>query len=109
MIILNISTSKDDISEEDIVSTFIENNIECQIIKTFSTISSSNLSYQVERGFKISIFSDIEGNAFKEKIWKTIQKKMDLKCAFIKYKEEYMGCILNWPGVFCKSNCEECK
>ena len=29
--------------------------------------------------------------------------------AFIQYKNEYMGCILNWPGVFTKSNCTICE
>jgi hypothetical protein len=106
MITLNISTNIiDDNLEEKIIKLFTKNNIECQLIKTKSSVKYSNL-HEIENGFQIKMFK-IEPIFFKEHIWSNLKKMMNLKCAFVKYDEEYMGCVLNWPNVFTNSNCIE--
>ena len=36
---------------------------------------------------------------------KSLKNKFDLTCGHVVVGKEYMGCVLNWPGVFVKSNC----
>ena len=104
MITLNIS-SKINISTHELTEFYTSKGIKCQITETISSVPDETGNFIVERGFSILIF-DIEGPQFKKEIWDTLQIKLDLKCAFVKYREDYMGCVLNWPGVFTESNCQ---
>ena len=108
MILLNISSElnyKD--FENDILDIFVTRNIECQIIQTKSVVKCNKKKGIIENGFMIKIFN-IEPLEFKELIWVKLKKLMNLNCAFIKYREEYSGCILNWPGIFTPSKCNNC-
>ncbi len=109
MITLNISSSID-ITLLELTSFFTNKKIKCQITTTTSSVPDNNGQYQVENGFRLLIF-DLDGHEFKKEIWEPLQKRLDLKCAFVKYRDDYMGCVLNWPGVFTKSNCpgKECE
>lgn len=103
MIALNIS-SNIEITNREIAKIFIAKEIECQIFNTSSSVKNRDNKFIVEKGFKILIF-DINGVTFREKIWDTLKTLLHLKCAFVKYDDEYMGCILNWPNVFVESKC----
>lgn len=103
MITLNISTSKKH-SKNEILEIFTNNNVECQIIETISSIKGSP-KYKSEKGYSIKIF-DLDKNDFKIKIWEPLVFLLDLKCAFIIVENQYMGCIRNWPGVFTQTNCQ---
>ena len=103
MITLNIS-SNIDISDSELTKIFIDKKIKCQITKTLSSVPDSEGNYRIENGYRFLIF-DIDGVTFRENIWETLKTQLDLQCAFVKYRDDYMGCILNWPGVFTKSNC----
>ena len=106
MITLYISSCKD-ISDIELLNIFLEQKVKCQVTKTLST-NQDNDDFIIEKGYKIIIF-DIDGLTFKDKIWSSLKQKLDIKCGFVKYRDEYMGCVLNWPGVFTKSNCLGCK
>jgi hypothetical protein len=103
MIKLNIS-SNIDISQTELTTIFIDKKIKCQITKTLSTVTDSYGHFKIENGYSILIF-DIDGITFKNNIWDTLKTLLKLECAFVKYKDNYMGCILNCPDVFTKSNC----
>ena len=69
---------------------------------------SKNYSYckgKPEYGYKI-VFFDMDKKDFKSKVWNGLEKLLDLKCAFVKYKD-YMGCVTNWPNVFTKTCCPQ--
>lgn len=107
MITLNISSNiKYSNLEDDIYQIFVAENIECQLIKTKSVVKYDKKS-KIETGFILKIFN-LEPIKFKEFIWTKLKKLMNLTCAFIQYNNEYMGCILNWPGVFTNNNCHSC-
>lgn len=105
MITLYISSCKD-ISDIELVSIFKKEKIKCQVTKTLNT-NIDNDNFIIENGYKILIF-DIDGVTFKDRVWSSLKKNLDIKCGFVKYRNEYMGCVLNWPGVFTKSNCLGC-
>jgi hypothetical protein len=108
MITLNISSTTN-IDEKELLNIFLKLKIGCQILKSKSSIKCINNTFTIEDGYKIYIFDDIGGAEFKETIWTDLKKLMLIDCAFIQYKNEYMGCILNWPGVFTPSNCTICE
>ena len=103
MITLNISSAIV-IPEIELATIFSSNKIKCQITKTLSSVPDEDGNYIIEPGYRFLIF-DIDGKTFKSEIWETLKEKFDLKCAFVKYRDDYMGCVLNWPGVFVESNC----
>ena len=108
MIILNIS-SVNHVDDKELIKMFVELKIECQVIKSKSSVKCINNTFTIEDGYKINIFTDIDGKIFKETVWKKLKDLMIIDCAFIQYNNEYMGCILNWPGVFTKSHCKKCE
>jgi len=73
---------------------------QCQITKNFSFTEKTNTS---EDGFYIKIFKI--DNIECTHIWNLLKSRLNLKCAFVIKDDEYMGCILNWPNVFTKTNC----
>ena len=94
-----ISTNKED------VATMIANQgVECQVYENCSAYTEKNKCAHHELGFKIKLFN-LERDDFKEKVWDTLATKLDLTCAHIKYRDEFRGCVLNWPKVFVKSQC----
>ena len=103
MLTLNIS-SQIKIPDDELLEIFISQKIKCQVTSTISSVPDKDGNYQIENGYQLLIF-DIDGDKFKESIWPPLKEKLDIVCAYIKYRDEYMGCVLNWPGVFCKSNC----
>ncbi len=105
MITLNIS-SKIEISSQELAHFFAEKNIKARIINTTSSVpdETDQNKHIVEYGFSLLIF-DIDGKTFKSQVWDPLQSKLNLKCAFVKYRDDYMGCVLNWPGVFVESKC----
>ena len=106
MITLNISTETKAESDE-ILNIFLNNKVEVQLIETQNTVKNHKGTFKIEKGYSLKIF-DIKRDTFKTKIWNPLKKLLDLKCAFIIVENEYMGCILNWPGVFCKTKCITC-
>jgi len=88
-------------SPQEIATKLAEKDVECQITPNYS----ANKGRQLEEGYQIKIFQMDEGKEFKEKVWNTLQPWLNLTCAFVKVENKYMGCVLNWPTVFVKSNC----
>lgn len=105
MLTLNLS-SEACMTSDELLNLFIELKLECQIIETKSCVKCGH-GFRAEDGYIIKIFGDIDGDVFKQKVWSRLKEAMKIKCAFVRYKDEYMGCILNWPGVFTKTNCLE--
>ena len=109
---LNISSKKIIPNDSMItIATFLKDyNISAQIIETVSSVEHCiSSTYNVEKGLNIIFFDTTKDNFkdnFKNIIWPFLKSTFDLNCAFVKYNQEYMGCILNWPGVFTKSNCD---
>ena len=89
---------------ENIAKLLSNEGVECQVYQNYSSYKIKD-SCVPEVGYKIKIF-DIDKSDFKDKVWNIIQTSLNLKCAFVKYRDEYRGCVLNWPNVFTKSNCE---
>lgn len=60
-----------------------------------------------ERGFSIKFHnSELTGHDFRYKIWhKILQPMLNLECAFIKVKNGYHGCIMEWSDVFREPAC----
>ena len=88
-------------SPQEIATKLAEQDVECQITPNYS----ANKGRQLEEGYQIKIFQMDEAKEFKEKVWNTLQPWLNLTCAFVKVENKYMGCVLNWPTVFVKSNC----
>lgn len=90
-------------TKEAIAIMIAQHGVECQVYENCS-------SYQVdgdtvcESGYKIKLF-DLIKEDFKEKVWDVLQEKLNLTCAHVKYRDEFRGCVRNWPKVFVKSRC----
>lgn len=91
-------------SEETIASALAEKLVESQVYKNISSITCKDKGY-IEVGYKI-VLLNVEKEDFIDKVWNVLQPILNLKCAHIKYKKEYRGCIMNWPEVFVQSRCE---
>ena len=104
MTTLYISTTKN-VLPITIANKLRNKKIECQITPNMTVISNDN-TYIVENGFKINIF-DVKKEDFKVLIWDSLNeiRGLNLKCAHVKYYNEYRGCIMNWPGVFTENKC----
>ena len=101
---LNISSDKiNDININKIADFFMKNHIETNITKVLSTVKCGQ-TMNVENGLQIMFFES-SSNIMKSIIWPYLRDLLDLECAYIKYRDEYVGCILDWPNVFIKSNC----
>jgi hypothetical protein len=72
---------------------------QCQITKNYNFTEKNS----AEEGFHIKIFNI--DNIEIIKLWNLLKSRLNLKCAFVKKDNEYMGCILNWPNVFRQSAC----
>ncbi len=94
-------SSEVETSAQEIATKLAEQDVECQIIPNYS----ANKGGQLETGYHIKIFEMVEGTEFKDKVWSVLQPWLKLTCAFVKVENKYMGCVLNWPTVFAKSNC----
>ena len=94
-------------SHLDILKFFQSNNISVQVFNTGSTVKY-NKKYKIENGLLIKLF-DLSTDDFKNIVWPYLKDKYKLNCAYVKYTDKYMGCILNWPNVFTKSNCQICE
>ena len=99
MFILYISSSSN-ISITDLAELLHKQEVECMI-----TQNASVTPKVIETGFEIKLFN-IEKEKFKEKVWDLLQPLMNLECAHVIYRDEYRGCVLNWPDIFDKSNCK---
>ena len=58
------------------------------------TLNSTKENQFWEIGYKIKLFQ-VNKKDFID-FWNEIKLNYDLKCAFIKIKDEYCGCISNW-------------
>ena len=103
MLTLNIS-SHIDIPETELTKLFADKKIACQVTKTTNSVPNADGTYRVEKGYRLLIF-DTDGATFRDTVWNDLKDKLALRCAFVKYRDSYMGCVMNWPGVFTKSNC----
>ena len=90
-------------TKEAVATMIAQQGVECQVYENCS-------SYQVENGtvcelgYKIKLF-DLEKEDFKEKVWDILEDRLNLTCAHVKYRDEFRGCVQNWPKVFVKSRC----
>jgi len=104
MIDLYLSTSKK-ITSERLLDELVKNEVECQIYDNVSSMRSCGKPYK-EKGFYLKLSSSVTDETFREKVWDCLVKLLDIKCAYVKYEDKYMGCVMNWPGVFVESKCE---
>ena len=105
MIELSISSSLiNDQSKYQILKLFSDLGIEVQLTETHSLVKYEK-SMDIEKGFTIQIYNYTDYSTFKKDIWEPLKNKFDLTCGHVVVGKEYMGCVLNWPGVFVKSNC----
>ncbi len=105
MITLSISSSRE-ITIQELAQFFANRHLKANITATTSSVPCVDDpdQHRVEQGFTLLIF-DIDGPTFKQVVWEPLQKLLNLSCAFVKYRQDYMGCVLNWPGVFVESQC----
>ena len=95
---LYISSKKcEHYKEIDIVKLI---NHEVQITKNVNKIKNLGIEY----GFHIKIIEKIENKELKI-LWEILKKELNLQCAYIRQEPDYMGCILNKPGLYFKSRC----
>ena len=94
-------SSEVETSAKEIATKLSLQDVECQVTPNYS----ANKDRQLEDGYHIKIFQMDEGLEFKDKVWNVLQPWLNLKCAFVKVENKYMGCVLNWPTVFTKTNC----
>ena len=99
MFVLYISSSSN-VSITELAEKLHKQEVECMITQNFSVTPEL-----IETGFEIKLFN-LEKENFKEKVWDLLQPLMDLKCAHVIFRDEYRGCVLNWPGIFDKNNCK---
>jgi hypothetical protein len=78
--------------------------LDCIITPLYRSILDASGTYQIEPGFKLE-FRSVSNSEFKDNIWPYLKDTYNLSCAFVIRDGEYMGCILNWPGVFCIGKC----
>ena len=102
MIELYISSSIK-IKRKIILQKLIEKGVECNITKNLSSVQNKCLD--LEYGYYIKIFN-VDEKTFIDKVWNQIQPLLKLECAYVKYSDKYMGCVMNWPNVFVKSKCK---
>lgn len=74
--------------------------VECNISKNISVMKDGT----IETGYHIKLI-DFDRKEFKERIWNPLQSLLRIRCAFVREDDHYMGCVLNWPSVFVKSQC----
>lgn len=79
--------------------------VECNITTNISSVPNECANFTLEYGFHLKLFNINESN-FKKKVWNLLQPILKLKCAYVRHEHKYMGCVLNWPGVFVKTQCE---
>jgi len=96
------------IEVESIINVLINSGVECNISTNVSAVPYECINFALEHGFHLKLFNIDEVN-FKKKIWNILQPMLKLKCAYVRHDNKYMGCVLNWPDVFVKSQCETCK
>ena len=96
------------IKAESIIKILIIYGVECNITTNFSSVPYKCNNFVLERGFHLKLFNINETN-FKRKVWNILQPILKLKCAYVRHDDKYMGCVLNWPGVFVKSQCDSCQ
>lgn len=88
-----------------------QHKVECQVTENFSSVRdlcSLDSKMIVEHGFYIKIFN-IPSICFKDRVWEILKPYLSISCAFVKYDNKYMGCVLNWPTIFRKSECMGCE
>jgi hypothetical protein len=91
-----------------VVGVFMKHGLECTATVTHSSVMNTRCHASAcfhEAGVHVTVHGKIDCAAFRDTAWAELQGKYDLKCAFVRYNHEYMGCINNWPGVFAKTNC----
>lgn len=77
----------------------------CNISRICSSVAPQNMSnFTTEPGFKLKFWS-ITDTEFKNSVWPVLVNMLGVRCAFIVKDNQYMGCVLNWPGVFTGTNC----
>ena len=131
MISLYISSETCQIDASDVVAMFVRHGIACTVTVTHSSVpvptyengATSCNDGECENG-KVDddetapllpccryeagahiIVHDIDGKKFRDTVWPDLRDAYQLKCAFVRYNNDYMGCIRNWPGVFVESQC----
>ncbi len=87
----------------EIALLLANNNVECQVYNNYSSSRNCN-KMTLEPGYYVKLFN-LNDRDFKKNVWNIIQPLFHLECAYVKANDTYMGCLLNWPGVFTPSNC----
>ena len=108
MTTLYISTSVPT-TKEDVARLVALQGVECQVYENCTTSRDHSGSVVSEKGYKLKLFG-IEKEDFKEKVWNSLENSFGVTCAHVKYRDEYRGCIRNWPKVFVDTQCgwEQC-
>jgi hypothetical protein len=102
MIDLYISSSVDS-SAQMVAELLVSNNVECQVTNNVSSVRCDG-GLAVESGYHIKIM-ELAKEEFKGKVWDPLEDALNLSCAFVRYNDEYMGCIRDWPRVFRDTAC----
>ena len=98
---LYISSKKcDDYNKIDILKLL--NQYIVQVTSTYSNVEYKE-NNKIEKGFKLT-FCKIDDLKELKQIWGILKPKLNLECAYVNCPT-YLGCILNIPNVFTKSNC----
>lgn len=104
---INISSSKLNYKAVNEISCFLQQNkVLAQLYPNISTVKNNNNEIVIENAIKI-VFTEFNNelkDIIKFKIWPYISTNYCCSCAFINCYD-YKGCILNWPGVYTKTNC----
>lgn len=87
------------IKTKTIVKKLLEQGVNSQVSSNYS----SHLG-KIEFGYKLTIFDVTEDN-FKKDVWDVLLKLTDIKCGFIKYNQQYIGCTSEWAPVFTHNRC----
>lgn len=77
----------------------------CNITKHWSVVERKN-QFISEPGFKLH-FLKIANDDFKDRVWPILVSNLNITCAFVIKEHEYMGCVLNWPGLFRPNYCQD--
>jgi hypothetical protein len=97
MIELFISSIKE-INKLHIAHALLAKGVDFQIYSNICTHHGV-----IEKGYLLKLFNVTQTN-FKEDVWDVLEKLLGITCGFVR-SELYIGCTMNWCGVFRDSAC----
>ena len=96
---IEISISSQVPTSPHIIASIVK--VECKITENVTV----NKDGKIRQGYTIEIVGDIPNEIFLNEIWFPLRSELKLECARIHEHGKYMGCILNWPGMFTANRC----